>query len=409
MIRINIRTAATAALAVAVCLSAAGCGKGTAKEDERPLNLEYAVAETEAETRDAGEMPEWGETVAEDGTVQINLIPAGYPERKGGEYDDSYDPKCFGYNPADYVEKVDVSGITLRDPGTDEPSKAAVSARVNELFEDYGTGTYENPMALAQTGKVADVDVSFTADDGTKLRALMRTRLGDGEILEVAEKAFDGLKAGEKIEPFTVSYPNDGEITRLRGKKVEVNGTLIGVREFYPKTDASVAKITHQKYQSLSSYAKAVEERMRLEAKNDRDVNLMRRAMNELVSKAKVNDLPEDVLAETLAAYKAEYAEDIAGGTVSEDMVTALAMENVLTEAVLLRVAHDEGIELTEQDCVEAAEYVSKESGIESPEAWDAYLEKFGKRSIVQYALYRKVSGAVLAKSIVLPPFIRLG
>ena len=408
MMKRSLKKAAAAALAAVVCLSTAGCGKGTAKEDERDLSLDFAVEETEEETtarmNEAESGMKRGAFVAEDGTIEINAVPDGYPKRVNGEYDDSYDPKCFGYNPADYVESVDLTGIILRDPGVEDVTEAKVKAKADELFKDYGTGTYESATSLAEVGKIADVDVTLVAEDGTKMRVRTRTRLGDGEIFETAEQAFDGLSAGDEIEPVTAVYPSDGELYPLRGKKVTATGTLLAVREFYSKTDESVAKITHQRYQSLNAYEKGVEERLKFEAEDDRNVALAQKAVNELVKRAKVKDLPKEPVAEALAAYKIEYEKELADGSMSEELLDFFAQADVLTEAVLLRVAQDEGIELTEEDCVEAAEYRRKVAKIESPEDWDAYLEKYGKRSVANDALFLKVSKAVLEKAKILQP-----
>lgn len=411
------KTKLTIALAASLaCVLLVGCGNRTKEramgevpdladvDGEEAVVVDMGSSNLNSEVGEADLLQELTEA-ENDEVATFDLIPKDDHESSKKECDDSYDPSILDYNPDEYVTVEDYEDkLVFRMPRMGNVTESMVNDAVDELFDDYTTGTYEDPYGIAAPGKVVDLELTMYPKGELPVRASVRVKLGDGAFPKEYEDKLDGLKAGDEVERTPFTYPEDGAREDMRGQVVETDTNILAVRSFYSKTNESIAKMTNQKFQSLEDYKNHV--RAKLEFENDDEAwqTLAGRVVDELEDGAEVETFPEARLEKMKVAYRNQAKKLLPDMEVSEEMVEELAKAGLGQEMILLSVAKKEGLKVTEQDCVEAAEYRRRVAGIESADAWDEYLDTYGKESVVEDALYVKVVNALLKRARIISP-----
>ena len=330
---------------------------------------------------------------------------ASKTERTSGkqEFDDDYGSLSFDLKASDYVTDCVYAGLMLRDPGLAEVTDSDVEAKVMQAFEDYDTGTYAY-SGPAETGKAVAVSVEYSMPDGEKAGVSERTKLGGGTLPQEIEEALVGLKAGSEFGPVTFTYPEDGDIPLLRGTETTASGILTEVREYRSVSDQSIAEMTNQRYVNLDTYRKHVREELEFNAEDNRWRALADQTMAFLMENLEISGYPEKELNEMTEAVRAAYTDEDGNLLYSEEEIKADAESQVAAMLALLYVAEKESIEITETDCVQAAQYRRRVAEIETPEDWDAYLSEYGKESVLTDALYLKVMNRLIDGAVILAP-----
>ena len=411
------KTKLTIALAASLaCVLLVGCGNRTKEramgevpdladvDGEEAVVVDMGSSNLNSEVGEADLLQELTEA-ENDEVATFDLIPKDDHESSKKECDDSYDPSILDYDPDDYVTVEDYEDkLVFRMPRMGNVTESMVNDAVDELFDDYTTGTYEDSYGIAGPGKVVDLELTMYPKGELPVRASVRVKLGDGAFPKEYEDKLDGLKAGDEVERTPFTYPEDGVREDMRGQVVETDTNILAVRSFYSKTNESIAKMTNQKFQSLEDYKNHV--RAKLEFENDDEAwqTLAGRVVDELEDGAEVETFPEARLEKMKVAYRNQAKKLLPDMEVSEEMIEELAKAGLGQEMILLSVAKKEGLKVTEQDCVEAAEYRRQVAGIESADAWDEYLDTYGKESVVEDALYVKVVNALLKRARIISP-----
>lgn len=423
------KTKLTIALAASLaCVLLAGCGKQTNEkamgevpdfeevDGEKAVVVDSVSTNVDSVSSNANGNSETGEpdflqelteaeTKATDSVQTFDLIPKKLDVKGKQNYDDSYETSSLDYDPTKYVTLSDFyDDLTFATPRSYVVTDELVRRKMNETFDDYTLGTYEDSKAIVEEGRVVDLELTFKPEGETPFKFSVRTKIGDHEIPSVLEEKLDGLKKGDVSEPVVVEYSEDAAREILRGKTTEIVATVLGVRSFYDRSNESIAKMTDQKYQSLADYENHVRTELEYQQDNEVWATLANDVMNVLEEHAEIKGYPEAQLGRLKEKYRKQYARELEKGLTTEEEVDKCAEDEMAMHEILLAVAKQEDLEVTQEDCVAAAEYRRRVAEIESDQMWDAYLATYGKDSVVMDALYIKVMNALLEKADLTSP-----
>jgi trigger factor len=275
--------------------------------------------------------------------------------------------------------------------GREEPEvpEEAVEGEVNRLREGFAR---LNPVDReAKEGDVALIDYEGKIDGeafegGTARDYLLE--LGEGRVLPDLEKGIEGASAGDELT-VDVPFPEDYPAEEVAGKTAQFDVKVKEVREKeLPELDDDFASEASE-FETLDELRDDIRERIREILDRQIAERFQQDALDAAVSKAKV-DLPEPVVDARAAEMWRRVERQLARqgmdadnylqiqGKTREEMVEQArpdAEQALKREAVLEAIADAEGIEITEEDELEALQIPPGHEDHGHPEPADALRE----------------------------------
>jgi trigger factor len=297
------------------------------------------------------------------------ITPVGDPQLKIGDLPGEGEPLNFsievGVRPK--AELGDYKGLEVGREEVEVP-KDAVEAELERLRTGFAK---LNPVDReAKDGDVLLVDFDGKIDgepfEGGEGRDEL-IELGAGRMLEDFEKALAGAKAGEQ-RTAEVSFPDDYPVEEMQGKKADFGLTVKEVREKeLPDLDDAFAAEASE-FDTLEELRDAITAQMKDILDSRVQEAFREKALDAAVDNAKV-DLPEELLKaraeETLnRAFRQLQSQGVdperylqLQGKTREELVADARPEaerSLKREAVLAAVADAEGIEISDDEMLEA-------------------------------------------------------
>ena len=262
----------------------------------------------------------------------------------------------------------------------------AVDTEINRLREGFAR---LNPVdRAAKEGDVVLIDYEGKIDGepfegGTAKDYLLE--LGEGRVLPELEKALEGAKAGDESQP-TVPFPDDYPAEEVAGKTAEFDVKVKEVREKeLPELNDDFAAEASE-FDTLAELREHISGQIREILDRQIAERFQQAALDAAVAKAKV-ELPDPVVEARAAEMwrRVERSLQRQGmdpenylqiqGKTREEMVKEArpdAEQALRREAVLEAVAEAEGIEITEEDMLEALQIPPGHEDHGHPEPQDA-------------------------------------
>src|SRR4051794_25761498 len=254
--------------------------------------------------------------------------------------------------------------------GREEPEvpAEAVEGELKRLQEGFAS---LNPVEReAKEGDVVLIDYEGKIDgevfDGGTAKDYL-LELGEGRVLPELEQALIGAKAGDQREA-TVPFPDDYPAEEVAGKTAEFDVTVKEVREKeLPELDDDFAAEASE-FDTLDELREHISGQIREILEGQIAERLREAALDAAVAKAKV-ELPEPVVEARAAEMWRRVERQLRQqgmdpntylqmqGKTTEEMVKEArpgAEQALKREAVLEAVAKAEGIQITEEDMLEA-------------------------------------------------------
>jgi trigger factor len=301
--------------------------------------------------------------------VESGVNPVGDPKLDLSDLPEEGQPLRFSIEVAvrPQAELGEYKGLEV---GRDEPEvpEEAVETEINRLREGFAR---LNPVDReAKQGDVVLIDYEGKIDGepfegGTARDYLLE--LGEGRVLPELEQALEGAKAGDQRQA-EVPFPDDYPAEEVAGKTSQFDVTVKEVREKeLPELNDDFAAEASE-FETLAELKENIGEQIRQILDNQIAERFREAALDAAVEQAKV-DLPAPVVdarsaemwrrvERTLArqGMEPENYLQIQGKTREEMIEQARpeAEQALKREAVLAAVADAEGIEVTEEDMLEA-------------------------------------------------------
>jgi trigger factor len=270
-----------------------------------------------------------------------------------------------------------------------EVPEEAVETEINRLREGFAR---LNPVdRAAQKGDVVLIDYEGKIDgepfEGGSARDYL-LELGEGRVLPELEQSLEGAKPGDERKA-TVPFPDDYPAEEVAGKTAEFDVTVKEVREKeLPELNDDFATEASE-FDTLDELREDISEKIKEILDRQIAERFREDALDAVVDKAKV-DLPDSVVqarAEEMwrrverqlsrQGMDADSYLQIQGKTQEEMIEQARpdAERALKREAVLEAVAEAEGIEITEEDELEALQIPPGHEDHGHPEPEDALRE----------------------------------
>jgi len=322
--------------------------------------------------------------------VESGVNPVGDPKLDLSDLPEQGKPLRFSIEVAvrPGAELGEYKGLEV---GREEPEvpEEAVEAELNRLREGFAK---LNPVdRAAKQGDVALIDYEGKIDgepfEGGAARDYL-LELGEGRVLPELEQALDGVKAGDERKA-TVNFPDDYPAEEVAGKQAEFDIKVKEVREKeLPELNDDFAAEASE-FDTLAELSDHISGQIREILDRQIAERFRESALDAAVAKAKV-DLPKPVVdarAEEMwrrvertlrtQGMEPESYLQIQGKTREEMIEQARpeAEQALKREAVLAAVAGAEGIEITEEDELEALQVPPGHEDHGHPEPADALKE----------------------------------
>lgn len=307
----------------------------------------------------------------------------------GSLYDDTFSQEDIEEPYYDVLSSMETTylGIILDDPGVNEVTDQLVQSEMKYRLQSYDH-TQEVPGKAAETGDIVRAGFEYYIDgeiadtlDGVVFM------IGDGTFPEEVEESFLGKTAGAVCE---------SDVLVSEGM-LHVKAVLDSVREYYPINDDTIAVLTDERYQNVSTFRDAVYQELLEEAENERIARIKEEVIPVLYALSNIKTVPEEALQyhldKMIRIYKAVYGEEKYQENKEEvdKNFSRTAYSNLVTEMLVNYVAEKEGITVSDEDYREEAAKIREQNHIETADEWNGYLEIYGKETVMQYAKLRKV------------------
>jgi trigger factor len=322
--------------------------------------------------------------------VESGVNPVGDPKLDLSDLPEQGKPLRFSIEVAvrPGAELGEYKGLEV---GREEPEvpEEAVEAELNRLREGFAK---LNPVdRAAKEGDVALIDYEGKIDgepfEGGAARDYL-LELGEGRVLPELEQALDGAKAGDERKA-TVNFPDDYPAEEVAGKPAEFDIKVKEVREKeLPELNDDFAAEASE-FDTLAELRDHISGQIREILDRQIAERFRESALDAAVAKAKV-ELPKPVVdarAEEMwrrvertlrrQGMEPDSYLQIQGKTREEMIEQARpeAEQALKREAVLEAVANAEGIEISEEDELEALQVPPGHEDHGHPEAADALKE----------------------------------
>ena len=268
-------------------------------------------------------------------------------------------------------------------PGDVSVSDDQVAAELENYRRAFAKYEDAKEGAVVAEGDFVCFDYTGTTDDGQPLSELVPdqkavcagtdfwTQVEEGRFLPEILEALKGMKAGETKEGVKVSFPEEAAPEPLKGKNAVYTLTLKSFRSRTLPDDAGfVAAAKAESMDALrADFRKRLEEEAKardLAARKDQAIDLLLKkadfdvppslvrrqtqsALEELAQRAQYSGLPAD--------YFKEHQDQILGEA------TNSAIRRVRLSYILLGIAKEEGLEVTEDEVMAGLERMAAGSG----------------------------------------------
>ena len=235
--------------------------------------------------------------------------------------------------------------------------------------------------------------------------------LGSGRLIEGFEEQLEGASAGDQREvPST--FPDDDRAEQLAGKEASFEITVKEVREkVLPDLDDEFA-VSAGGFDSLDELRDDIREKLRTAAEERTDAEFRLAAVDAAVDASKV-EVPAEILTGRAAERWERVERQIAAqgldpaaylrmqGKTREEIIEESkpdAEQELKREAVLSAIADVEGIDVSEEEMLEALEHTAEHERT-TPEKLLERLRKAGRDSLVREDLRIRKTIDLLAES----------
>ncbi len=338
-------------------------------------------------------LPGWYEEAVQD----AGLAPVGSPSVDMADLPEKGSPLAFtfevGVRPP--AELGDYAGLEVgrREPEVPEEDVKAELERLRESLASLETVDRE-----ATTGDYVVMDFEGSVDgepfEGGEARGFL-LELGSGRLIPGFEEQLGGAAAGEERE-VKVTFPDDYQAEHLAGKEASFAVSVKEIKEKrLPELDDDLA-IEAGGYDSLDELTEDVKTRLRQAHEDAIEREYREAAVDAVADQAKI-DVPHELIhakahemwhvtARRLQAQGLDPAQYLQlTNKTEEDLVTESepdAERALRREAVLAAVVEAEGIEVSDDELLDALRQASAQPGEKEPseKALRRSLEKAKKR-----------------------------
>lgn len=355
-------------------------------------------------------LPEWYERAL----LSSGVNPVGDPSIEVTSVpDDEGEPLSFQFEvgvrpPAELGE---YKGLEVGRPETDVPDDV-LERELERLRENFAR--LEDVERPAAKGDFVLVDFRGTIDgepfDGGEAHDEL-VELGGGRLIEGFEEQLVGASAGEQRE-VKITFPDDYQAEQLAGKDASFEIAVKEVREkVLPDLDDEFAASAGG-FDTLDELRDDIREKLRTAAEERTDAEFRLAAVDAAVHASKV-DVPAEILTGRAAERWERVERQIAAqgldpaaylrmqGKTREQIIEESkpdAERELKREAVLSAIADVEGIDVTEEEMLEALEHTAEHERT-TPEKLLERLRKAGRDSLVREDLRIRKTIDLLAES----------
>lgn len=355
-------------------------------------------------------LPEWYERAL----LSSGVNPVGDPSIEVTSVPDAEgEPLSFkfevGVRPT--AELGDYKGLEVGRPEGDVPDDV-VDAELDRLRE--GSARLETVERPAAEGDFLLVDFQGTIDSepfqgGEARDELME--LGSGQLIEGFEEQLEGASAGEKRE-VKVTFPSDYRAEQLAGKDAVFEVTVKEVREkLLPELDNEFA-VGAGGFDTLEELREDVRKKLREAAEQRIEADFRLAAVDAAADASRV-EVPDEILnARATERWERIERQIVAQGL---DPASYLRMQGktreqvieeskpdaereLKREAVLMAIADAEGIEVTDEEMLEALEHTAEHERTTAEKLLER-LRKVGRDSLVSDDIRVRKAIDLLAES----------
>jgi trigger factor len=355
-------------------------------------------------------LPEW----YEQALVTSGVNPVGDPNIELTAVPESEgDPLRFqfevGIRPL--AQLGDYKGLEVGRPDTEVPDDV-VDEELGRLRENFARlEAVERP---ASEGDFVLVDFNGMIDgepfEGGEARDEL-VELGGGRLIEGFEKQLEGASAGDKRQ-VEITFPDDYRAQQLAGKDANFEVTVKEVREkLVPELDDEFAASAGG-FDTLQELRDDLREKLHEAAEQRSEAEFRLAAVDAAVQPSKV-EVPAEILTARASERWERVERQIAAqgldpaaylrmqGKTREQIIEESkpdAEQELKREAVLAAVADAEGIEVTEEEMIEALEHTAEHERT-TPEKLLERLRKTGRDSLVREDLRIRKAIDLIAES----------
>ena len=355
-------------------------------------------------------LPEWYERAL----LSSGVNPVGDPNIEVTSVpDDEGEPLSFQFEvgvrpPAELGE---YKGLEVGRPETDVPDDV-VERELERLRENFAR--LEDVERPAAKGDFVLVDFRGTVDgepfEGGEAHDEL-VELGSGRLIEGFEEQLEGASAGEQRE-VKITFPDDYRAEQLAGKDASFEITVKEVREkVLPDLDDGFAASAGG-FDTLDELRDDIREKLRTAAEERTEAEFRLAAVDAAVDASKV-EVPAEILTGRAAERWERVERQIAAqgldpaaylrmqGKTREEIIEESkpdAERELKREAVLSAIADVEGIDVTEEEMLEALEHTAEHERT-TPEKLLERLRKAGRDSLVREDLRIRKTIDLLAES----------
>jgi len=340
-------------------------------------------------------LPQW----YEQALVSSGISPVGDPDIELTTVPENEgDPLSFqfevGVRPK--AKLGDYKGLEVGRPDTEVPDDV-VETELERLRENFARlETVERPAA---EGDFLLVDFRGSVDgepfEGGEARDEL-IELGSGRLIEGFEKQLEGAEAGQEIT-VELNFPDDYRAEQLAGKPASFAVTAKEVREkVLPELDEEFA-VSAGGFDSLDELRDDLREKLREAAEQRTESDFRLAAVDAAVDSSEV-EVPAEILDARAEERWQRVERQIAAqgldpaaylqmqGKSREEVIEeskADAERELKREAVLEAIADQEGVEVSEDEMVEALEHTAEHERT-TPEKLLERLRKNGRDALVR-------------------------
>lgn len=290
------------------------------------------------------------------------------------------------YEALDYVTlgqytglEITVSPIIITEEDIDQAiEEAIVNAGVYDTLTE---GVVEN-------GDIANIDYEGKKDgvafDGGTAQGY-DLQIGSGMFIEGFEEGLVGAKVGDTLE-LNLTFPEQYASEELAGQDVVFTVKVNSIKRTPQLSDEVVEKVSSGAYNTIDTYKEYMRTQLQKQGEKAQDAQINTELMSQLYNTCTVNEYPQELMDFSVRQMKVYY-ESLAeyyGMSFEEflplyfDMEEAdfeiaaadAVKETLQQELVLVAIADQEGMEVTDEEYKEGCADYAERMGYESEDAF---------------------------------------
>ena len=365
------------------CLTAAGCSSKKSTETEAA-----AQTETEAKTQSSGETE--AETAAEEETQSEEAETAAGESEDASEALSEEAEEVIAeelgerpeYQALDYVAvgeykglMVTVDPIQVTDADIDEALEDRVASA--DLYDDRTEGT-------VQEGDTVNIDYEGKKDgvafDGGTAQGYDLT-IGSDTFIDGFEDGLIGVEVGDTVD-LDLTFPEEYHSEELAGQAVVFTVTVNSVKAMPEVTDELVELVSDGAYSTVDGYRAYLKEILESQAQENQEALIYQDLMTQLYNTCTISEYPQDLvdyseasMTQVYQGYAQQYGMEFADfietffGMTEEqfyEAVEELVKENLQQELILIAVAEEEGLTISDEEFQSGCQEYADNNGYES-------------------------------------------